>query len=564
MTAITSDAADAAHTLNDETRAAALWTFVHLKTPRFASADALQVVRELAPQPAEEVKSLAKRLRAALAKRGVLLKHTHALEAASKLAGYKGWHTGGSEAARKPLSLLFHAAQLNRELDSWDDAVDVISDYVLGVLEAKGLRTFRFEFAANSIGMQQPLLETHSSVGRRVPLMRIVWEEQDTSQMRAAVAAVERVRRRFEETEHAAVVDGLAAIQFCLQNPHPNAHEQDPLNSELVVTDGGTHEYSGEEVARGNEVQCWRELATLIKDNHGEPSAPMELEDADWLSHDTRKRYRWHLTTLRATGGAVPVVVTRDLTRDESARLLRRRNLTVRSGHYLVPEDTVRSLALFNSDRPDVDVNWSAVSAHLLSERLANDVVKQALQSESFGSTLSLRSFEALINALVADSPQSFVRTPERKELARLWDDELPRALVSRVETVEYLLPRGLDAERAGKVGALVDMFESSLRMDAHDDDAPINLVIPRHAPYLIHAGQGQELLDGLASMGLVAYGGLTTLARRMSREGKAGREWYVRAARALLLDVDYAASPSQGTKNAFSGSLNGGEEDSK
>lgn len=563
MTAIASGAADAAHPLNDETLAAALWTFVHLKTPLFASSDALQVVRELSPQPAEDVKSLAKRLRAAMAKRGVPLKHTHALEAASKLAGYKGWHTGGSEAARKSLALLFHAPSLNRELHDWDDAVDVISDYFLGVLQAKGLRTFRFEFTANSIGVQQPLLEPHSPVGRRIPLMRIVWDEQDLSQMRAAVAAVERIRRCFEETEHAAIVDGLAAIQFCLQNPHPNAHEQDLLNSELVVTDGVTREYSGEEVARGNEVQCWRELATLIEDNHGDPSDPMELEGADWVSQDTRKRYRWHLTTLRGTGGAVPQVVTRELTRDESARLLRRRNMTVRNRLYLVPEDTVRSLALFTSDRPDVDVNWPAVTEHLLSERVASDVVKEALKDQSFGAKLSLRCFEALMDVMDTDNPQSFVRTPERKELARLWSDELLRALVSRVESVEYLLPRGLDTERAGKVGALVDMFQSSLRMDARDDDAPINLVIPRHTPYLINAGQGQELLEGLAGMGLMAYGGLTTVALRLSRDGRGGRERRVRAARALLLDVDYAASLSQGAKNAFPGSLDGGAEDS-
>lgn len=564
MTAIASHAADAAHPLNDESRAAALWTFVHLKTPRFASSDALQVVRELALQPEEDVKSLAKRLRAALDKRGVSLKHTHALEAASKLAGYKGWHTGGSDAARKPLSLVFHASHLNRELLDWDDAVDVISQYFLGDIQAKGLRTFRFEFTADSIGVQQPLLEAHNKVGRRVPLMRIVWDKDDRSQLRAAVVAVERVRRRFEETEHGAIVDGLAAIQFCLQNPHPNGHEEDPLNSELVVTDGDPGPYSAEEVARGNELQCWRELAKLVEDNHGEPSAPMELEDADWVSPDTRKRYSWHLTTLRATGGAVPKVVTRDLTQDESARLLRRRNMTVRNRRYLVPEDTVRRLELFTSDRLDVNVNWPAVTAHLLSERVADEVVKDALQDESFGSTLSLRSFEALMNALDADNPQSFVRTPDRKELARLWDDELLRALVSRVETVEYLLPRGLSDERAGKVGALVDMFQTSLRMDARDDDAPINVVIPRHTPYLIHAGQGQDLLNGLAGLGLVAYGGLTTVAQRISRNGKGERERYARAARALLLDVDYAEQPAQGTKNKLVGSLNGGEEDSK
>ena len=69
MTAIAS-AAYAAHPLDDESRAMALWTFVQLKTPRFSSADALAIVRDLGLQPGSEVKALAKQLRAALQARG--------------------------------------------------------------------------------------------------------------------------------------------------------------------------------------------------------------------------------------------------------------------------------------------------------------------------------------------------------------------------------------------------------------------------------------------------------------------------------------------------------------
>lgn len=566
MTAIAS-AVDAAHPVDDESRAAALWTFVHLKTPRFASADALDVVREVAPQPSEDVKPLAKRLRAALARRGVSLKHTHALEAASKLAGYKGWHAGGSEAAKKPLALVFHAPWLNRELHGWNDAVEVISDYFLGVIKAGGLRTFRFEFTADSVGLHQPLSDAHDAQGRRTPFLRIVWSEEDQGQLRSAVAAIERVRRRFEETEYDSIVDGLAAIQFCTQKPPEDAQAEDALNSELVVLDSNPGPYSAAEVARGNELQCWRELSLLQEENKWQPDAPMTLEGTDWVSPDTGKRYRWQLSTLRSTGGAVPKVVVRDLTAEESTRLLRRRNMVARGRRYLVPEDTVRRLQMFDSERRDVDIDWVAVSAHVLSERVPKDVAANALKvgSASGRGPVSLREFEQLMNAIDADNPQPFIRMPERKHLALLEDDELLRVLVSRIESVEPLLPRGLDEERTKKAGQLVDMFSTSLRMDARDDDASINHAMPRGGPYLMHAGAGRDLLEGLAALGLVAHGGLTTYARRLTRKNKdGGRERYVRASRALLLDIDYRQPPGQGTKNPFSGSQDRGEEEAK
>jgi hypothetical protein len=321
--------------------------------------------------------------------------------------------------------------------------------------------------------------------------------------------------------------------------------------------------YSAAEVARGNELQCWRELANLMEDSHLEPASPIELDGLDWVCSPT-KRYRWQLQTLRSTGGAVPQIATRELTRDETAKLLRRRNRIVRNRNYMVPEDTVRRMQVFDSERPDVMVHWGAVSAHVLADRVPREVVDQALGMRKTDEKLSLRAFENLLTALNADDPQSFILLPARKQLALLQDDGLLRALVSRIEDVEPIMPRGLDDERAEKAQELVNSFCVSLRMDARDDDAPINFVMPRHSPYLISAGAGKDLLDGLAKLGLVAYGGLTTLARWVTRNGKDGKERYIRACRALLLDIDYAESVPRGTKNAFSGSLNGDEEEAK
>lgn len=78
--------------LTPELQAAALWTYIEVRAPRFTSADALAVVRELQPQPAEDLKHLAKRLRPVLVGAGVRAKHAACLEAAARIQGHAGWH----------------------------------------------------------------------------------------------------------------------------------------------------------------------------------------------------------------------------------------------------------------------------------------------------------------------------------------------------------------------------------------------------------------------------------------------------------------------------------------
>jgi len=85
--------------------AAALWTFVHLKIPRFTSEIALKVVEDLQPKADEDPKALAKRLRKALSSVGVSLKHTAALDAASRILGHSSWHVCNREPAVPKLKL---------------------------------------------------------------------------------------------------------------------------------------------------------------------------------------------------------------------------------------------------------------------------------------------------------------------------------------------------------------------------------------------------------------------------------------------------------------------------
>ena len=557
MTAIASEAADAAHPLDDEARAAALWTFVHLKTPRFASADALHVVRELNPQPSEDVKSLAKRLRALLAKQGVVLKHTHALDAASRLLGLTSWHAGGQQSLVKPLQLRCHFPGFDGPLSSWSEAIKMFGDYCEGEISAGGLCCYQFEFGPHWVSMDLPFTHPRDSSGRTTPLMQVLWQPDDRKQLAQAVSAVEGLRRRLEETGRA-LIDGLAAPQFCLQAPHPGPVFEDPLNSELVVEDVAPGPSYLEEITRGDEVKCWSDLDEVFDD------AEYAAEGSSWVT--PKHQLQWSLSTLR-TSGPAPQVVTRLLTPDETARLLRRYRNAVRGGRSFLQQDRVKRLASLRVEALGVDVDWDRVSLELARTRLNWQQFLESLgvRRDAPG-RLSTTEFAKLVAVLDGPSARELIRTPTRSELVRLDDDSVLRTLVSRVQDVVYEVPRRMDHDLVKAVDDAVNMFLTALRMEVETTDGLTLRGFPRSGPYLVYANQGKELLKQLKKLGLVAYAGLTTRVEKLRvGEYRKAESKPLRFDRVLLLDIEFAELDGpRGTKNTFSGSLNGGEEEAK
>lgn len=557
MTAIASDAADAAHPLNDEARAAALWTFVHLKTPRFASSDALQVVRELAPQPGEDVKSLAKRLRALLAKEGVALKHTHALDAASRLLGLASWHAGGQQSVTKPLELRCHFPGFDGPLSSWTEAMKMFQDYCEGEMSAGGLCCYEFEFGPHWVSMDQPFTHPKDSSGRTVPLMQVLWKPEDRKQLALAVSAVEGLRRRLEEPGRA-LVDGLAAAQFCLQTPHAEPAFEDPLNSELVVVDVAPGPSCLEEITRGDEVKCWSDLEEVFE------GAEYAAEGSNWVS--AKQRLQWCLSTLR-TSGPAPQVLTRPLTSEETARLLRRYRNAQRGGRKFLQQDRVKRLASLRVEALGVDVDWDRVSLELARTRLNWQQFLESLGVRPGPpGRLSTTEFAKLVAVLDGPSPRELIRTPTRSELVRLDDDSVLRALVSRVQDVVYEVPRRMDRDLVKAVDGAVNMFLTALRMEVETTDGLTLHGFPRRGPYLVYANQGKELLQQLKKLGLVAYAGLTTRVEKLRvGEYRKAESKPLRFDRVLLLDIEFTElDGSWGTKNTSSSSLHGGEEEAK
>lgn len=556
MSAIAFDAADAAQPLNDEARAAALWTFVHLKTPRFASKDALQIVRELDPQVGEDPKSLAKRLRRALAIKGVALKHTHALDAASRLLGMASWHAGGHQSVHKPLQLRCHFPGFDGPISSWNDAMKSFGDYCEGEISAGGMRVFQFEFGPNSVSMDIPFTQAQDSAGRTMPLMQVLWEPEDRKQLDLAVAAVEGLRRRLEETSRA-VVDGLAAPQFCLQAPHAEPAFEDPLNSELVVVDVAPGSSYSEEIARGDEVKCWAELEELFE------RPDYTANGSNWVT--PLHQLQWSLSTLR-TSGPAPMLVTRTLTPEETGRLLRRYRNAVRAGRKFLPQDRVKRLESLRVETLGVDVDWERVSLEMARIHLNWQQFLETLGVCGRPTRLSTTEFSKLVALLDGPSPRELIRTPKRRELVRLDDDSVLRALVSRVQDVVYEVPRRMDERLVKAVDDAVNMFLTALRMDVETTDGLSFQGFPRSGPYLVYANQGKELLQELTKHGLVAYAGLTTRVESLRvGEYRTAKSKPLRFDRVLLLDIEYAELVgSRGIENTFSGSPNGGEKEAK
>jgi hypothetical protein len=105
MTAATAPSAHASSPEDLQATAASLWTFVHLKVPRFTSEVALDIVKQLRPHPGDDPKALAKRLRALLSESGISLKHTAALDVAARMLGHSSWHACDRETPKVTLKL---------------------------------------------------------------------------------------------------------------------------------------------------------------------------------------------------------------------------------------------------------------------------------------------------------------------------------------------------------------------------------------------------------------------------------------------------------------------------
>jgi hypothetical protein len=511
--------------MSPEAQAAALWTFIEAKTPRFSFDDALGVIRELEPRPGEDPKVLAKRLRKALQARRIALKHTHALHAASHVQGHDSWHTNDEAGAARlqftsmetvgtelPLRVVeaLSWAELADELRAWTDRLLARGELPLGVMtvhvteHALNFSAPRPAEPSNQHQQPQPW-----PLGNVTPLLDKAGWLQDSP------VAMEKVRRHLEETGKA-VLDGHAVLQLCA-NSHGRAGEPmsvtvaDAPNTELVLLreDDEDDPRSGYEIARGDEVTCWHQLELSMRNDTTDEMPELDISVPQegtgcWMVNG--RRYVWVLETLKPKE-YVPGQINHFIGPGDCQRLFRRYELAKRiHGKSFKFHEQTKRLEYLGSLPEEYRVNL-----HFMLHRLNAAGLTWEGHCDKFGAEplpqhdrLPVGFVFQFLENLKVEDPNKVFATPNLSEMARIDGDSLLRALMPRVETVRYGRPRDLEGDMEKELRDAVDNFGTALRMQKFAGGG--GLQMEKEMPYLLYANDATELCASVKALGLVMY----------------------------------------------------------
>lgn len=531
--------------------AAALWTFVHLKVPRFTSDAALKVVEGLQPRPDETPKVLAKRLRTALSEAGVSLKHTAALDAASRILGHSSWHALNREPTVPKLKLTVVAQAPEEQFSSWHELAPRLAEWLEAWLQVKPTKVFEVRFGSDFIlvCVSEPRKDSLEGETAMVPALAINPLGDAKGWLTEAPAAFEMVRRRLEETDKA-VLDGVATLQICGRYgpevlaklpalPQPVTPD-DTCNSELVLLreDNELMPGDGFEIARGDEMTCWSQLELAVKDDAKGQPLEIYLDEGAWRVG--KGRYVWQMTTLHPDD-YVPGQAHSMLTEAESEKLLRRYHLAKRilggkvKHHHVTkqlkylsgPDDTYRvDLHRVFHALNDAGFDWDSFCAE-------TGIEQDKVPEVKVGFVM------ALAEHLKLKDPNKLFASPPRAKLAKALDDSLIRSLMPRVDFVRYRTPRDLAPDQVEGIRDAIEDFSASIRIQKMQQLG--QFVDPNDPlPYLCYAGDGEELRLKLEALGLEIYVGV--MPHLIYTDGvveKLPGMWSYAFGHAIYLDID-------------------------
>jgi len=505
---------------NPQATAVALWTFVHLKVPRFTSGVALKVVEGLQLKPDEDPKALAKRLRKALSDAGISLKHTAALEAASRILGHSSWHARNREPAVPKLKLTVAVQAPEEHFSSWHELAPRLAEWLEAWHQVKPTKVFEVRFGRDFIliCVPEPRKDSQAGETEMVPALAINPIGEASGWMTEAPAAFEMVRRRLEEAEKA-ILDGVATLQVCGRYgpevlaklpavPQPTTPDH-TCNSELVLLreDNELMPGDGFEIARGDEMTCWAQLELAVKEEAKGQTLEISLEDGAWRVG--KGRYVWQMTTLHPDD-YVPGQAHSMLTEAESEKLLRRYRLAKRilggkvKHHHVTkqlnylsgPDDTYRvDLRRVFHALNDAGHDWDSFCAET---GLEQDKVPEV----KVGFVMTLTEH------LKLKDPNKLFASPPRAKLVKAVDDTLIRSLMPRVDFVRYRTPRDLSPGQVEGIRDAIEDFSASIRIQKMQQFG--QFIDPNDPlPYLFYAGDGEELRLKLEALGLEMYIGV-------------------------------------------------------
>ncbi|MCE9659936.1 MAG: hypothetical protein K8R60_15350 [Burkholderiales bacterium] len=520
MPAATSAAAPKHIHLTAEAQALALWTYVQVKAPRFTFDTALDLVKQLRLRQGEDPKSLATRLRKALQDKGIGFKRTHALHAASRLAGYDSWHTNeDARAARLRFSTLDADKLGEKEFSSWSELAMELREWSSRLL-ARGqlpLGVLALNFSGRVLNLSTPVpaaKDEPQQSNQSWPLGVVSSVIDDPLWLEEAPGALEKLRRHLEE-DGRAVLDGYAVLRLCTNSGDaPDTHQavtaSDVVNSELVLVreDNEDDPRSGYEIARGDELTCWHQLELSLRDfaTNEMPEVHVTVPEEGtgaWIVNGIR--YVWFVETLQPHD-YVPGRVHRQIGIPDCERLLRRYKLAKRiHGKTFKHHEQTKRIDYLGGPPESYRVDL-----HFLLHQLKAAGLTWETYCEKFGAeplpmqaTLPVGFVFQLLENLQVEKPNLVFAMPNLSEMARVDDGGLLRALMPRVETVRPAMPRDLDEAVEIELRKAVEEFGTGLRMQKFSSGA---LRSEQELPYLLYASEAEQFRATVDELGLVMY----------------------------------------------------------
>lgn len=549
MTANSSTSADVITPLSEEEQAAALWTYVHLRIPRFTSQAALEIVKRLASGMDEAPKALAKRLRKELAAQGIAIKHTAALHAAARLLGHESWYAANQPAPKLRLTTFGERGGKQLVAD-WQELAPQLCAACDMWLSERTSRLFQVRVGPAYMMMSAAVPKAGESDEQvdSYPLLIVNPVGNEAEWLEEAPGALERLRRYLEESGRA-VLDGVAVLELCnAYKNRPNfmwpyaASTSDACNSELILVRADHEQDVGFEIARGDEMTCWYQLELAIKD-HKTDEVIIDEEDGAW--HVGAGRYVWQLSTLRPKE-IVPGLMTLEFGPDYSRTLFRRYKLAKRIfGNRLTHHEQTKRLEYLGTLAEHYRVDLHKLLLAMNKVGLTwESYCAEIGESVPMVSHLQIGFVFTLLERLKFEDPNVVFARPTRSELARVDDDKLLRALMPRVDHVRYRLHPGLSTEIKEAVEEAVEEFSTSIRIQKLQ--AGGKFIDPKNPlPYLVYASDGEELRLKLDEHGLVMYAGV--MPYLLSTKGiieHSPNMWPFAPGNSLFLDIDLAEEP--------------------
>lgn len=508
--------------LSVEASAAALWTFIKARSPRFTFESAVDLFQELNLSPDEDHKLLARRLAQALKVRGIKMKHSNALQAIARLSGNGSWYTWDQPVISRLRFFAFDTDQtqeskfaswneLSTALRTWADHLQARGQIPLGIL------TLNFSGKVLTLSTPVPNQDEESGqIGNDAwPLGVITPLSEDDDWLTGSAVAIEKLRRHLEENG-LAVVDGCTVLHLCA-----NSHDRpdsinavtvaDVPNSELVLLreDHEDDPHSGYEIARGDELTCWHQLELSLRDDRTGAMPPISITtpaegSGAWFVNGIR--HVWAVETIKPNE-YVPGRVFRQIGIDDCERLLRRYKLAKRIHVGGFRHHDLNKRIDYLTGFPQtyrVDLHRAL---HLLNRAgftWENYLERFEQAPQPMQSQLPAGFVLELLKNLQAEKPNDLFARPNFSEMVRVDDDSLLRSLMPRISSVRYVRPDFVDHETAKALREAVDAFASALHM--YQMVASNGLTMEQELPYLVYASDAEEFRGAVDALGLAMH----------------------------------------------------------